>query len=218
MVSTPLAKPGKGEAFDGRTYSPDRDYARLTGQLLAVFELMKDGKFRTLSDISGQIAGSEASLSARLRDLRKDKYGAHDVKRERIEGGLFKYRFGDGMSVETFLNGKVVLHCGDARAVVKTACGQFRGLIGRRSSLCAVSIVKRFGAKDAAACKVPEGGSGAYSRASSALWARLGYRRDRFDPAFWAECLRVLNPEDILSCRRVLVHITSRVRGRRCRF
>lgn len=88
----PLPSPARGEAFDGATYQQERDYIRLNGQLLAVFELMKDSKWRTLSDISGQIAGSEASLSARLRDLRKEKYGAHDVKRERIEGGLFRYR------------------------------------------------------------------------------------------------------------------------------
>lgn len=88
----PLPSPHRAEAFDGRTYAPDRDYKRLHGQLLAVFELMKDGKWRTLADISGKVEGSEASLSARLRDLRKDKYGSHQVERERIEGGLFKYR------------------------------------------------------------------------------------------------------------------------------
>lgn len=88
----PLPSPARGEAFDGSTYQSDRDYTRLNGQLLAVFELMKDSRWRTLADISGQIAGSEASLSARLRDLRKSKYGSHVVKRERIEGGLFKYK------------------------------------------------------------------------------------------------------------------------------
>lgn len=88
----PLPSPSRATAFDGRTYDKDRDYTRLSGQLLAVFDLMKDGKWRTLSDISGAVEGSEAALSARLRDLRKSKYGAHDVKRERIEGGLFKYK------------------------------------------------------------------------------------------------------------------------------
>lgn len=89
---TPLPSPPAHRAFDGKTYQADRDHKRLQGQLLAVFNLMQDGKWRTLSDISARVEGSEASLSARLRDLRKSKYGSHDVKRERIEGGLYRYR------------------------------------------------------------------------------------------------------------------------------
>jgi len=77
-------------AFDGKTYQASRDYERLHGQLKAVFDLMSDQRWRTLSDIGTAVEGSEASLSARLRDLRKQKYGAHEVQRESVGGGLFR--------------------------------------------------------------------------------------------------------------------------------
>lgn len=88
----PLPNPARERAFDGATYIPSRDYERLSGQLKAVFDVMKDGKWRTLSELGSSVEGSEAALSARLRDLRKDKYGAHEVQREHIEGGLYRYR------------------------------------------------------------------------------------------------------------------------------
>lgn len=88
----PLPSPSRATAFDGRTYAPDRDYERLSGQLKSVFDVMRDGKWRTLRELAAIVEGSEAALSARLRDLRKDKYGAHEVLREHVEGGLYRYR------------------------------------------------------------------------------------------------------------------------------
>lgn len=79
-------------AFDGATYEPEHDHTRLKGQLWRVFQLMSDGHYRTLAEISEHAGGSEASVSARLRDLRKDKYGARDIQRERVAGGLWRYR------------------------------------------------------------------------------------------------------------------------------
>lgn len=88
----PLPSPSRATAFDGATYVPRRDYERLSGQLKAVFDLMKDGKFRTLSEISQTVEGSEAALSARLRDLRKEKYGGHQMISEYVSRGLYRYR------------------------------------------------------------------------------------------------------------------------------
>jgi hypothetical protein len=87
-----LPEPPPDTAFDGRTYLPQRDYIRLKGQLGKVFALMRDAKWRTLVDIKRVVGGSEAAISARLRDLRKEKYGAHDVDREHLGDGLFMYR------------------------------------------------------------------------------------------------------------------------------
>lgn len=87
-----LYQPPPARAFDGHTYEPSHDYARLKGQLQRVATLMGDGKFRTLHEIATAAGGTEASVSARLRDLRKPKYGARDVQRERVSGGLFRYR------------------------------------------------------------------------------------------------------------------------------
>lgn len=78
--------------FGGRTYDPARDGKRLSDQLHAVFHLMCDQKWRTLEQISRETGGSEASVSARLRDLRKVRFGAHTVEREYIAGGLWQYR------------------------------------------------------------------------------------------------------------------------------
>lgn len=79
-------------AFEGVTYDPDKDYKRLKGQLWRVFQLMSDGKWRTLAELAEEAGGSEASVSARLRDLRKPQYGERQVERQRVTGGLWQYR------------------------------------------------------------------------------------------------------------------------------
>ena len=81
--------------FDGETYEPDKDFVRLTGQLGRVYEFMRDARWHTIPEISVGAEGSEASVSARLRDLRKKKFGSHTVERRRRgEGrsGFFEYR------------------------------------------------------------------------------------------------------------------------------
>ena len=84
--------PQPDRAFSGETYEPELDYERLNGQLSRVYRLMRDGQWRTLEQIAVAARGSPAAISARLRDFRKDKYGAHDVERRRVAGGLFEYR------------------------------------------------------------------------------------------------------------------------------
>lgn len=79
-------------AFDGETYDEERDEARLTGQMARVYELMRDGEWRTLGWIAALCNGSEAGISARLRDLRKEKFGGHTVERQHVENGLHRYR------------------------------------------------------------------------------------------------------------------------------
>jgi hypothetical protein len=78
--------------FDGQTYDHERDSARLGDQMLAVFEVMKDGRPRTLAQISVITGAPEASVSARLRDLRKPRFGGYRIAREYISRGLFSYR------------------------------------------------------------------------------------------------------------------------------
>lgn len=86
---------------DGATYEPALDYERLNGQQERVARVMADGRWRTLGEIQAEIEARfdthdpQASLSARLRDLRKPKFGGHTVdRRRRGEGkrGLFEYR------------------------------------------------------------------------------------------------------------------------------
>lgn len=78
--------------FDGATYEPEHDSVRLTGQMLRVFEVMKDGRWHSLAELADRAAGSEAGVSARIRDLRKKRFGGHEVERKRIDGGLWWYR------------------------------------------------------------------------------------------------------------------------------
>lgn len=86
-----MTMPSPLPEFDGQTYSRPQDHARLGRQLLSVFNLMKDGQPRMLAQIAQHVGGSEASVSARLRDLRKSKFGGYDVERKRIAGGLWSY-------------------------------------------------------------------------------------------------------------------------------
>jgi hypothetical protein len=80
--------------FDGVTFDPALDGHRLTGQLARVYALMADGHWRTLRQIAAAAGGTEAAVSARLRDLRKSKFGGHTVERRRVAGanGLWEYR------------------------------------------------------------------------------------------------------------------------------
>jgi hypothetical protein len=81
--------------FDGSDYSPKRDDVRLAGQLLRVFNCMRDSHWRTLEEIGHDTGDPQASISAQLRHLRKEKFGSHTVnKRNRGDGarGLFEYQ------------------------------------------------------------------------------------------------------------------------------
>ena len=69
--------------FDGDTYQRELDFTRLTGQNQAVFDSMNDGAWRTLREIEDRTGYPQASISARLRDFRKEKFGRHKVHRRR---------------------------------------------------------------------------------------------------------------------------------------
>ena len=95
MSTHPIPNAQLPMRFDGPAYSPKHDQARLTGQMLRVFALMSDGRWRSLREISQAVHGSEAGVSARLRDLRKARFGAHTVNRRargEREAGLYEYR------------------------------------------------------------------------------------------------------------------------------
>jgi hypothetical protein len=80
------------QMFDGKTYDHQQDGRRLTTQLEQVRRIMNDGGWRTISEIAAKVIGTEAAISARLRDLRKEKFGGLNVERKRLHGGLWVYR------------------------------------------------------------------------------------------------------------------------------
>lgn len=81
--------------FSGETYNEKQDRVRLTGQYKRVRDVMADGYWRTLEEISLLAGAPPQSVSARLRDLRKERFGSHHVER-RSRGdhslGIFEYR------------------------------------------------------------------------------------------------------------------------------
>lgn len=68
--------------FDGSCYQANDDSKRLTGQIFRVYSLMIDGKFRTLDEIHHKTGDPHASISAQLRNLRKDRFGANVINKQ----------------------------------------------------------------------------------------------------------------------------------------
>lgn len=81
---------------DGATYDHARDGRRLSLQHNRVLAFMRDGQWHTLEAISKATGDPQASVSARLRDLRKDRFGAHLIERRYVRRGLFEYRLVTG--------------------------------------------------------------------------------------------------------------------------
>jgi predicted dehydrogenase len=79
--------------FDGRTYERPRDHDRLFAQLTRVRGVMADHAWHTLDAIAARTADPPASVSARLRDLRKAKFGHLTIERRYLDRGLFEYRW-----------------------------------------------------------------------------------------------------------------------------
>ena len=83
--------------FDGETYEKQLDRHRLSGQFMRVRRLVLESYplWFTLRELSDALGYPEASISARLRDLRKPRFGEHDVQRRRRgagKRGQFEYR------------------------------------------------------------------------------------------------------------------------------
>lgn len=85
--------------FDGATYEAKFDYSRLTKQIKRIYDLMKDGKWRTLEQMVTATGDPAASVSAQLRNLRKKQFGSHVIERRHSgdrENGLWEYRLLNG--------------------------------------------------------------------------------------------------------------------------
>lgn len=80
------------DRFNGSDYNPVRDDVRLTGQLLRIWNVVCDEAWRTLDEISAATGDPQASISAQLRHLRKERFGSHTVEKLHLGDGLYKYR------------------------------------------------------------------------------------------------------------------------------
>lgn len=77
---------------DGVTYDHQRDARRLAAQHNRVLAFMRDGAWHTLGEIAEHTKDPEASVSARLRDLRKPEFGSYKIDRRYVRRGLHEYR------------------------------------------------------------------------------------------------------------------------------
>ena len=81
--------------FNGSDYKPEFDDQRLTGQIKRIYALMIDGKWRTLAEIENETKDGQASISAQLRHLRKQRFGGHILNKQNRgdrANGLFEYQ------------------------------------------------------------------------------------------------------------------------------
>ena len=90
-----------------------------------------------------------------------------------------------------FLDGRVTLHAGDSREVVRGLAANSIDAVVTDPPYALVSIVKRFGKAGAK----PTTGGDVYARAGSGFMGKIWDTGETaFDPAFWAEVLRVAKP------------------------
>ncbi len=84
--------------FAGDTYDDERDHDRLASQLMGVRAALADGQWHTLAQLATATGYPEASISARIRDLRKPEFqqrlgGNYQVQADPPEaGGTWHYR------------------------------------------------------------------------------------------------------------------------------
>lgn len=76
----------------GSTIVPRLDNGRLSTQLGKVLSLMSDGTWRTLREISDNVGAPEASVSARLRDIRGFGWTVDRRRRGDPKKGLHEYK------------------------------------------------------------------------------------------------------------------------------
>lgn len=83
--------------FGGETFDPGQDKERLWRQFERVRSYVFDHRWHSLYEISMAVRAPVQSVSARLRDLRKKKFGGYTVDRRRLgdKSGQFEYRVED---------------------------------------------------------------------------------------------------------------------------
>lgn len=77
---------------DGETFDPFRDADRLNAQHKRVFRVMRDERWHRLNEIAATTGDPEGSVSARIRDFRKKKFGGLTVNRRYVSDGLWEYQ------------------------------------------------------------------------------------------------------------------------------
>lgn len=88
----------QNQEFNGETFEKKKDGKRLQKQHITVFNIMKSGEWITLAELEELTGIPQASVSARVRELRQPKFGGYTVERRRRteSGGTNEYRLKAG--------------------------------------------------------------------------------------------------------------------------
>ena len=81
--------------YNGPEYNPQQDQVRLSGQTKRIFNCMKDGVWRTYTEIQNITRDPVTSIASQLRHLRKTQFGKHQVLRRHRgdrKAGLYEYK------------------------------------------------------------------------------------------------------------------------------
>lgn len=82
--------------FGGKSYDPKLDERRLNRCSQRIFDLMKDGVWRTQSEIRTALKlGPDVAITSRLRDYRKEEFGSHTLNLRRAgdpTAGRYEYQ------------------------------------------------------------------------------------------------------------------------------
>jgi hypothetical protein len=90
--------------FDGVTISPQVDDGRLTILQGRVYSYLRSHDWVTLRQLSEACRGTETSVSARIRDLRKPRWGEHEIQACHASGdGVWRYKM---ISSKQLLDGR----------------------------------------------------------------------------------------------------------------
>lgn len=77
--------------FDGPDYDPEHDDDRLTGQILRVYEYLRDHPWSTVAEIAQRTGDPPQSVAAQIQHLRKERFGSYPVHKRRRGGETSNY-------------------------------------------------------------------------------------------------------------------------------
>lgn len=78
---------------DGDTFDSSRDEERLNTQRRRLWAVISDGQWHTAGELEEAVGANWAALSARVRDLRKPRFGGHTIESQCVRRGLWRYRY-----------------------------------------------------------------------------------------------------------------------------
>ena len=79
-------------SFDGADIDQERDEPRLNRQMNIIRTRMENAGWLSVQQISRELGYPETSVSAQIRNLRKDKFGGRYVERRYQGNGLYEFK------------------------------------------------------------------------------------------------------------------------------